>query len=194
MKQVYTKSEARKIAKAARNTLTMEEVFEHSIHIFDSLITMREYRDCNTVLAYADCNQEVATSCFIDKCLEDGKDVAMPRVESAGIMEFYFIHARTELVSGKFGILEPMGGQKYLPDKNSSAIMIMPGVAFDVACHRAGYGGGYYDRYLMRCPEIITIAVCHEIQLLNEIITEEHDICPDILITENRTLYKNPCI
>ncbi len=72
--------------------------------------------------------------------------------------------------------------------------MILPGVAFDHFCHRVGYGGGYYDRYLKDKSWIFTIAVCHEVQLMEEIITEEHDISPDLLITENRTLYKNTCI
>ena len=28
------------------------------------------------------------------------------------------------------------------------AMMVMPGVAFDVNCNRVGYGGGFYDRFL----------------------------------------------
>lgn len=194
MKTVFTKPEARQRAKAARNALSETEVAEHSRCIFDTLTSLQEYEICDVILAYADCNREVATGDFIRTCLKDGKRVALPRVISDGNMEFYEIDDRTELIKGKFGILEPIGNQQFLPDTNISALMILPGVAFDFACHRVGYGGGYYDRYLMGKPQIITIAVCHEVQLMNKILTEKHDICPEILITENRTLYKNICI
>lgn len=190
----YTKLEARKLAMTVRNSLHSNEVLEHSASIFEKIMQMESYQTCDTILAYADCKHEVMTREFIDRALEDGKRMALPRVEKSGIMDFFYIESRTDLVTGKFGISEPVGNQKFSPKDSRSVIMIMPGVAFDEECHRVGYGGGYYDRYLMRYPEIATIAVCHEVQLMKKIITEEYDICPDVLITEKRTLYKHTCI
>lgn len=194
IKSVYTKSEAREIAKAARNSLSPNEVLEHSTHIFKKIRCMEFYRNCDTILSYADCNHEVITTDFIDNALKDEKRVALPRVEKTGTMEFYYINSRKDLSIGKFGILEPAGNQIFSPEDTGSVIMIMPGVAFDEKCHRVGYGGGYYDRYLVQYPQIFTIAVCHEIQLMKKIITEEYDVCPNVLVTEKRTLYKNTCI
>lgn len=194
MKNVFTKPEARRQAKAARNALSEQEVSAHSRCIFDKLKEMHEYRNCCQILAYVDCNREVSTAGFIQTCLNDGKRVALPRVTAAGIMDFYEIHDLSELTAGSFGILEPVGGRRFLPEPDGFTLMILPGVAFDHFCHRVGYGGGYYDRYLRDKPWIFTVAVCHEIQLLEEIKTEEHDISPNLLITENRTLYKNTCI
>ncbi len=194
MELIYTKSEAREIAKTARNSLNPNDVLEHSVHIFEKIRCMESYQNCDTILVYADYNHEVMTGDFIDRALEDGKRMALPRVEKSGIMDFFYIESRTDLVTGKFGISEPIGNQKFSPIDSQSVIMIMPGVAFDEECQRVGYGGGYYDRYLMRYPKIQTIAVCHEVQLMKEIITEEYDICPDVLITEKRTLYKHTCI
>ncbi|MCI8668245.1 MAG: 5-formyltetrahydrofolate cyclo-ligase [Lachnospiraceae bacterium] len=194
MKFVLTKSEARRQAKAARNSLSDSEVSAHSRCIFDKLTALREYRDSSRILAYADCNREVATADFIQICLNDGKHVALPRVTAAGCMDFYEIHDLSELIPGSFGIPEPVGNRMLLPEPDSSVLMLLPGLAFDHFCHRVGYGGGYYDRYLMDKSWIFTVAVCHEVQLMAEIITEEHDISPDLLITENRTLYKNTCI
>ena len=37
--------------------------------------------------------------------------------------------------------------------------MIMPGVAFDRANHRVGYGGGFYDRYLEKHPQLERVAI-----------------------------------
>lgn len=192
----YTKTEARQIANEKRKKLTQEEIIKKSNDIFDSLVLLNEYKKCNTLLCYADFNQEVATSKFINNCLLDGKQVGLPRVEKAGIMNFYTIDNMKDLSAGTLGILEPKGEKKLEIncDLYPSILMIMPGVAFDEKCHRVGYGGGYYDRYLMRYPNIMTVAVCYEIQILSKIITKPHDISPHILITENRTLYKNTCI
>ncbi len=86
MKPVLTKSEARRQAKTARNSLSDLEVSVHSRCIFDKLRALHEYRDCSMILAYADCNREIATTDFIQTCLKDGKRVALPRV--AGTAQF----------------------------------------------------------------------------------------------------------
>ena len=64
----------------------------------------------------------------------------------------------------------------------------MPGVAFDEQCHRVGYGGGYYDRYLEKHPGLIHIALAFEFQIFPEVPSEEHDIRPEMIVTENRIL------
>ena len=62
--------------------------------------------------------------------------------------------------------------------------MIMPGVSFDEECHRIGYGGGFYDKYLEKHPDLHTIAVAFELQMYRELPFEEHDIKPEKVITE----------
>ena len=85
-------------------------------------------------------------------------------------------------------------------------MMWMPGAAFDRKRHRIGYGGGFYDRYLNRLlqrsehsisldkastqPEhfiLITAALAYSCQVLEQIPYEEHDMKPDMLITEEGT-------
>ena len=64
------------------------------------------------------------------------------------------------------------------------ALFVMPGVAFDREHHRVGYGGGFYDRYLERMPELKKVAVAYECQMFDEVPYEIFDIRPTILITE----------
>ena len=40
--------------------------------------------------------------------------------------------------------------------------MVMPGMAFDLSHHRAGYGGGFYDRFLKDHNNIFTVAAAFE--------------------------------
>lgn len=190
----YTKQEARAIAKKARAELEESVVFRNSRKIFNTLLSFDVYQNCETILVYMAYNKEVETWEFIEHCLNEGKRVALPRVDQRKkmCMNFYYIHGKAELSHGAYGILEPMGNECCIPDDKT--IMILPGVAFDSCCHRVGYGGGYYDSYLEKYPELVKIGVCHEVQLFEYIQIEAHDIIPDILITEEQTFYKASCI
>jgi len=60
------------------------------------------------------------------------------------------------------------------------ALMLMPGVAFDLYGRRLGYGGGYYDRYLAAHPQFLTysIGIGHSCQLVEELPMEKTDCKP----------------
>lgn len=88
---------------------------------------------------------------------------------------------------------------------DSKIVMWMPGAVFDRHRNRIGYGGGYYDRYMSRLNRMMEDAIVHEqneacpirnrlsfcsiafaysCQVLDEIPCEEHDIKPDMIVTE----------
>lgn len=69
----------------------------------------------------------------------------------------------------------------------TDALMIMPGVAFDRENHRVGYGGGFYDRFLEKHPDIRRVAVAFDFQILDQVPTEPTDICPQIIVTQSDT-------
>lgn len=95
--------------------------------------------------------------------------------------DFYLVEQKEDLQPGAYGILEPTG--EYKAD-GYDGLLIMPGVAFDEECHRIGYGGGFYDKYLKTHPDLHTIAVAFELQMYRELPFEEHDIKPEKVITE----------
>lgn len=88
------------------------------------------------------------------------------------------------VVRGKMGILEPDPAFCPCMDEEEDALMIIPGVAFDRARNRIGYGGGYYDRYLSIHREHPTVAAAFECQLFDAVPCDRHDIRPQCLITE----------
>ena len=92
---------------------------------------------------------------MIDKILlEQKRTLYVPRVFGRE-MRFFEIHARAELISGTFGILEPVLRQGIVEvSPSEDSLMILPGVAFDADGRRLGYGGGYYDRYLEHVPRL----------------------------------------
>ena len=45
-------------------------------------------------------------------------------------------------------------------------------------------GAGYYDRFILRCPDAFRICAAFESQRLERVFTEEHDIKMNVIITE----------
>ena len=116
-----------------------------------------------------------------------GKSVWFPRVEGSE-MNFYLVEQKEDLQPGAYGILEPTG--EYKAD-GYDGLLIMPGVAFDEECHRIGYGGGFYDKYLEKHPDLHTIAVAFELQMYRELPFEEHDIKPEKLLQKSISIHWN---
>ncbi|MCR5607539.1 MAG: 5-formyltetrahydrofolate cyclo-ligase [Lachnospiraceae bacterium] len=145
------------------------------------------YKNCDIILIYVSKGNEADTFFLINKALQDGKKVAVPKVISKGIMYFYYITSIEQLSPGSMGILEPDSDLCALLDKKDvkiNDIFVCPGVAFDKEGSRLGYGGGFYDRYL-RMFNNKKIAFSYEIQILDSIPMGEYDEKVDVIFTES---------
>jgi 5-formyltetrahydrofolate cyclo-ligase len=67
--------------------------------------------------------------------------------------------------------------------------VLVPGVAFDRAGHRIGYGGGYYDRLLpLLRADTHRVAGAFELQLVDRVPAAPHDVTVDAVVTEARSI------
>ena len=99
-----------------------------------------------------------------------------PRCESNRRMNFHLVTSpEKELLPGAYGILTPDKSCEILHPEQMELI-IVPGVAFTAAGERLGYGGGYYDTYLPRCPHATIAAAAFHQQMVPHIPTEAHDL------------------
>ena len=171
----------RKQIFAARKTYTDQQIEEMSKKITERLETLPEFQNAQRILAYADYNHEVMTGFIIEAAWKAGKEVAVPKVVGQD-MVFYKLTDFSQLESGYFGIPEPKEDGETVSWED--AMMVMPGVAFDVNCNRVGYGGGFYDRFLEKHPKISRVAVGFSFQILPEVPTEPTDIRPQVIVTE----------
>ncbi len=152
------------------------------------VICLEEYKEADTILCYASCKGEADTWLLIDKALEDGKRVALPRVTGPHEMHFYQITSTEDTVPGYYDIPEPSAACQ---EEIFEGFLIVPGTAFDRQMHRMGYGGGFYDAWLERFGSRVTACgLAYDFQLLDEIPFEEHDRMMDLVITPEEVIRK----
>ncbi len=150
------------------------------------LIETPEFSRATVLALYSPVFNEVFTEELFHAARRLGKRVAYPRV-CGEALEFVEVSCREELKPGAFGVLEP-SGSLVLP-ATSLDLMLVPGVAFDQAGFRLGYGKGFYDRFLHaadHCPCLV--GFCYEFQLVADLPVESHDVGMSMLVTEARTL------
>ena len=181
-----TKQHIRKEALARRAEISKEEAADKSRVITEKILALPAYKRAKSILLYIDVNGEVKTRELLERAWKDGRRTAVPRCRDKR-MDFVEITDYSDLEPGTFGIPEPVSGDPISP---GDALMIMPGTAFDRNLSRIGYGGGYYDRYLCENPDIQTVAVSYACQVFDSIPSEEHDVRPRILVTEDEILYR----
>lgn len=105
--------------------------------------------------------------------------VVLPRVEG-DIMKFY-PYCNSNLLQGSWGIMEPQGVEPVAPGEIDVAVV--PGVVFTRDGARMGRGRGYYDKYLSQEGFRATkIGVCYAEQLVDELVTEPHDVTMDFVV------------
>ncbi|MDE6120259.1 MAG: 5-formyltetrahydrofolate cyclo-ligase, partial [Muribaculaceae bacterium] len=88
---------------------------------------------------------------------------------------------------GAFRIEEPDGTDTV--DIENIDLIVVPGIAFDRLGNRVGRGKGYYDRLLSR-SRAVTVGVCYDFQMVDEIDTDGHDIPVDFVIADNIPLIR----
>lgn len=192
---MINKKELRNEVLQLRDRLTIEERRIKSHRIAEQVVTCKEFVEADKILLYASYKSEVDTFEVFETALSLSKDVYYPKVLGKE-MEFYQINEIEYLVEGYRGIYEPQVSEKgqFSPKRKEKVCVIMPGAVFDVKGNRIGYGGGFYDKYLQKLEmkiakeNISKIAVAFECQIVKEglIASEEHDVKPDYVITEQQ--------
>lgn len=179
-----TKQEIRKQILKVRRNENSEKLLRLSEIITEKLMFMDIYRNSGNIISYVSYNHEVDTINLINKSLDIGKKVLVPKVYGNEML-FHRINSISELVPSALGILEPSNDNIIEPE---DGIMIMPGAAFDRNRNRIGYGGGFYDRYIAGHGGLYKIALAYDFQIVPEIPAKAHDIRPDLIITESEII------
>ena len=173
------KQALRKMIREKKRAMTEAQIQEASARLAQQLYQSPLYRQATTIYGYLPYNQEVRTIPMLERALAEGKRVAVPKVYGDE-MRFLYIDDLSRVEKGYAGIPEPIDDGPVAEDP--TALVLMPGLAFDRAGHRIGYGGGFYDKFLSAEPDHPTLALCYGFQMLDELPAEEFDIPVDCVL------------
>lgn len=173
------KKELRRTIRERKRAMTEEEIVSRSKKLGELFAQSEAYKAAKTIYGYLPYNQEVRTVPMLEQALKDGKRVAVPKVYGDE-MKFLYLDDLSQVEKGYAGIPEPIADEPVADD--DTALVLMPGLAFDPQGHRIGYGGGFYDKFLAAEPNHPTLALCYEFQMLPRLDTEEHDIPVDTVL------------
>lgn len=173
------KQELRRAIRERKRAMTEEEIVKRSNALAEKFYNSPAYQAASTIYGYLPYNQEVRTVPMLQRALDEGKRVAVPKVYGEE-MRFIYLDDLTQVSKGYAGIPEPIADAPVADDKR--ALVLMPGLAFDPQGHRIGYGGGFYDRFLAQEPHHPTLALCYEFQMQAHLDTEEFDIPVDTVL------------
>jgi len=154
--------------------------------ICEAVLKTPEYQKAKTVFCYVGRKSEINTRPILEDVLQSGKRLCVPKCVAKGVMEARQITSFDDLVLAKFGLLEPLDDcALVLPSEID--FVVVPCAACNLSGHRLGFGGGFYDRYLKEA-DFFKCMICRQALICEEIPMEDHDLIPDMLITEERII------
>lgn len=182
-----SKPAIREIILARRRSVSAAEYAEWGRVVQDTFIALPEYGAAGSIALYHAVRGEVPTDRVMAHALASGKKVLFPAVEGQGLV-FREICTFGEFAPGGFGIPQPHADCSSMEPADID-LLVVPGVGFDLAGQRIGYGKGYYDRALHRLESSgRLIAFSFEFQLFDSIRADHHDVIMDRIITERRVV------
>ncbi len=177
----------RKQAIARRETLSPEQRQDFSLAACNRLLTLDLYRNAGAIHAFVPFGSEIDTRPIIEQAWADGKTVVFPVTDRKNDTLIHRAAQNWEqFTPGYAGILEPSGACPEFPLGDLDLILV-PGMAYDRQGYRMGYGGGYYDRFLPQ-TRAVTVGLAFNVQLVDEVPREVHDLPVMLLITETETI------
>lgn len=171
------KKTLRQQIRAAKKQHTPEELRRQSDLILQQLALNACFQTAQKIMLYASLPDEVQTLEFLETWRHQ-KTIILPTVVGDDIIPVELAD-NVEFAEGDFHIPEPQNH----PYTGDFDLIVVPGMAFDKEGHRLGRGRGYYDRFLAQHPQVHTIGLCFDFQLLPEIPCEPHDHIIDEVIT-----------
>ncbi len=173
------KQALRRQIRERKRAMTQQEIVSTSQKLGELFAASELYRQAKTIYGYLPYNQEVRTVPMLQRALDEGKRVAVPKCYGDE-MKFIYLDDLSQVESGYCGIPEPIADEPVADDP--AALVLMPGLAFTEKGDRMGYGGGFYDKFLAAEPNHPTLALCYSFQMVEHIPTEEFDIPVDCVL------------
>ncbi|QDI89822.1 5-formyltetrahydrofolate cyclo-ligase [Salicibibacter halophilus] len=181
---MMNKKEIRVYVREQFSMLASEEREKRGREIHGELFGQSFWKQARIVAVTVDTYQEIPTRPIIEKAWREGKTIVVPKVDrERHQLDFYTLTSFLHLENGNHGLQEPMPSKCEQIAKENIDFVIVPGLAFNRAGYRIGFGGGYYDRFLENYQGK-TAALAFSFQLFPSLPIETHDLPVHHLVTE----------
>ena len=184
----------RRHLKQARRSLDPDTATQAQHATLQRLQSLPCFRRAHRIAAYVGSNGEIDPMPLADMIEAQGKHLYLPVLHPfrPGRLWFCRWHPGERLWRNRYGIPEPRRRRDHILPARRLDLVIVPLLGFDVACHRLGMGGGYYDRTFafmnqhrhIRRPLLIGLA--HELQRVDKIEPQPWDVQLDAVVTAHR--------
>lgn len=182
---------ARRVSRLAVEGMALGQAKEDSLAVCRLILESTVWQRASQVMLYVPMRGELNVNSLTENGLKDGKSIALPRFSvNKNAYEACGIDNLSDLVPGKFGVLEPPPDCQTMDTKQLD-LAIVPGVAFAGLGGRLGRGGGFFDRLLTDIPAK-KCGVCFEQQVCPDVPVERHDVKMDMIATPNGWLIPPP--
>lgn len=183
---VEAKQAARRHFAALRRSLSTLAKEKRSAAICQQISSSSPWSQAGKILFYWPLAGEADVRPLLEQAQKQGKQPFLPLLDAQrpGLMEAAAYTGEACLQQGEHGIWQPQDTSILAPE--GLDMILIPALAFDVIGYRLGFGGGYYDRYLLR-TQAIRLGVCWECCFsLKPLPREKHDVPVHYIMTEER--------
>jgi 5-formyltetrahydrofolate cyclo-ligase len=177
---IEEKKRLRKQMLFERTTLDKQKKEEYDQWICQSIWEIICNHSFKNVHCYLPMGTEINISPLIEKMLNENIIVVTPKTLPKRELQNLILRSLNELEKGVFGTSHPANAKEFLGQYD---LIIVPGLAFNDANFRLGYGGGYYDNFMAQYPEAYKLGICYSFQKVEHIPLETHDVKLDAILS-----------
>ncbi|MEU7004444.1 5-formyltetrahydrofolate cyclo-ligase [Nonomuraea sp. NPDC046570] len=161
----------------ARAAISADDLRRNATAVRETLLDQPWVQMAGLVACYWSIGSEPHTHGLVFALWKHGATVILPVLREDNDLDWAVYDGPDTLAPGRFGIMEPVDTRRGVDTIRTAALVIVPALAVDRRTGvRLGRGGGSYDRVLARVgPNVPTVALLHDNELVEGIPTEPHD-------------------
>lgn len=173
MKISEQKKQLRKTMLAQRASLSALFKEKYDQWICELLWELVQENDFKTIHCYLPIGTEINITPFIEKVLSANLTVVTPKTLPQRRLQHLILKSLDEIEEGLYKTRHPADSEEF---KGVYDLIIVPGLAFDKNNYRIGYGGGYYDNFMIHYPEALKVGVFYPFQEVEKVPVEAQDL------------------
>jgi 5-formyltetrahydrofolate cyclo-ligase len=185
---VRAKKALRRSMRRLRRQVAPADALRAGTAAADHLLRAPECRalgaDGALVAVYAALPEELPTAPLIERLRTRGAVLVYPRVTPGQKrLTFHRVAGAAELRPGVLSIPEPPADAPVVPVERIG-LFVVPGLAFDPAGNRLGFGAGHYDITLADNPHALRVGMAYEFQVVDAVPAGPGDVRMGLVVTD----------